>query len=74
MVGFHVFNFFNTAMTETAKRNDDDAWFIAQVEEGIRSADAGELVSHEDAKRIIAEMKQRLQKRVRKKFAGEQPK
>lgn len=47
-----------TLIGEALERNlDHEAWFIERVEEGIRAADADDLVDHDD---VVAEMKRRF--------------
>ena len=45
----------NKPVTQEEKQQAYDAWFIAEVEKGIADADAGNVLTHAEAQREMAE-------------------
>ena len=46
-----------------------DAWYIAEVDKGIADADAGNVLTHEEAQKDIEKFMQTLRKKYAKKAA-----
>ena len=57
----------NLAAELIRKSVDYDAWFVAEVQKGLDSADRGELIPHED---VVAQMRELRAELLAKKTQG----